>query len=304
MNFKDKVDNQIKDIHILQLNIGKVCNLKCSHCHVEASPKRSEMMSREIFDKAMKIYDKFFLDTIDITGGEPTLHPEIDYFIEESAKRSKNVILRTNLADLNKKTSLIKQLSEHKINIVASLPCYTKENVDKMRGHGTFEKALKSIKVLNDYGYGKELSLDLVYNPLGAFLPPSQKSLEEDYKRELSNYGIEFTNLLTITNIPMGYFKEELTKEGRYNEYMGLLKENFNEDTVDNIMCRYQISVSFDGKIYDCDFNQMENLEIKEYPTVDKILEKDSLSRNIIFENYCYGCTAGAGSSCGGALNE
>lgn len=304
MNFKDKVDNQIKDIHILQLNIGKICNLKCSHCHVEASPKRSEMMSREIFDKAMKIYDKFSLDTIDITGGEPTLHPEIDYFIEESAKRSKNVILRTNLADLNKKTSLIKQLSEHKINIVASLPCYTKENVDKMRGHGTFEKALKSIKVLNDYGYGKELSLDLVYNPLGAFLPPSQKSLEEDYKRELSNYGIEFTNLLTITNIPMGYFKEELTKEGRYNEYMGLLKENFNEDTVDNIMCRYQISVSFDGKIYDCDFNQMENLEIKEYPTVDKILEKDSLSRNIIFENYCYGCTAGAGSSCGGALNE
>lgn len=304
MNFKDKVDNQIKDIHILQLNIGKVCNLKCSHCHVEASPKRSEMMSREIFDKAMKIYDKFSLDTIDITGGEPTLHPEIDYFIEESAKRSKNVILRTNLADLNKKTSLIKQLSEHNINIVASLPCYTKENVDKMRGHGTFEKALKSIKVLNDYGYGKELSLDLVYNPLGAFLPPSQKSLEEDYKRELSNYGIEFTNLLTITNIPMGYFKEELTKEGRYNEYMGLLKENFNEDTVDNIMCRYQISVSFDGKIYDCDFNQMENLEIKEYPTVDKILEKDSLSRNIIFENYCYGCTAGAGSSCGGALNE
>lgn len=304
MNFKDKVDNQIKDIHILQLNIGKVCNLKCSHCHVEASPKRSEMMSREIFDKAMKIYDKFSLDTIDITGGEPTLHPEIDYFIEESAKRSKNVILRTNLADLNKKTSLIKQLSEHNINIVASLPCYTKENVDKMRGHGTFEKALKSIKVLNDYGYGRELSLDLVYNPLGAFLPPSQKSLEEDYKRELSNYGIEFTNLLTITNIPMGYFKEELTKEGRYNEYMGLLKENFNEDTVDNIMCRYQISVSFDGKIYDCDFNQMENLEIKEYPTVDKILEKDSLSRNIIFENYCYGCTAGAGSSCGGALNE
>ena len=173
-----------------------------------------------------------------------------------------------------------------------------------MRGHGTFEKALKSIKVLNDYGYGRELSLDLVYNPLGAFLPPSQKSLEEDYKRELSNYGIEFTNLLTITNIPMGYFKEELTKEGRYNEYMGLLKENFNEDTVDNIMCRYQISVSFNGKIYDCDFNQMENLEIKEYPTVDKILEKDSLSRNIIFENYCYGCTAGAGSSCGGALNE
>ncbi|MGO4988074.1 arsenosugar biosynthesis radical SAM (seleno)protein ArsS [Gallicola sp. Sow4_E12] len=304
MNFKDKVDNQIKDIHILQLNIGKGCNLKCSHCHVEASPKRSEMMSREIFDKAMKIYDKFSLDTIDITGGEPTLHPEIDYFIEESAKRSKNVILRTNLADLNKKTSLIKQLSEHKSNIVASLPCYTKENVDKMRGHGTFEKALKSIKVLNDYGYGKELSLDLVYNPLGAFLPPSQKSLEEDYKRELSNYGIEFTNLLTITNIPMGYFKEELTKEGRYNEYMGLLKEHFNEDTVDNIMCRYQISVSFDGKIYDCDFNQMENLEIKEYPTVDKILEKDSLSRNIIFENYCYGCTTGAGSSCGGALNE
>lgn len=304
MNFKDKVDNQIKDIHILQLNIGKICNLKCSHCHVEASPKRREMMSREIFDKAMKIYDKFSLDTIDITGGEPTLHPEIDYFIEESAKRSKNVILRTNLADLNKKTSLIKQLSEHNINIVASLPCYTKENVDKMRGHGTFEKALKSIKVLNDYGYGRELSLDLVYNPLGAFLPPSQKSLEEDYKRELSNYGIEFTNLLTITNIPMGYFKEELTKEGRYNEYMGLLKENFNEDTVDNIMCRYQISVSFDGKIYDCDFNQMENLEIKEYPTVDKILEKDSLSRNIIFENYCYGCTAGAGSSCGGALNE
>lgn len=304
MKFKERVDNKTSNIHILQLNIGKICNLKCSHCHVEASPRRTELMNRDIFDKTMKIYDKFSLDTIDITGGEPTLHPDIEYFIEEGGKRCENIILRTNLADLHKKTALLDKLVENKVNIVASLPCYTEENVDKMRGNGTFKNALKSIKTLNSLGYGKELSLDLVYNPLGAFLPPCQGSLEEDYKRELGKYNIDFTNLLTITNIPMGYFKEDLIKKEQLDEYMALLEENFNEATVDHIMCRYQISISYEGKIYDCDFNQMEDLEIKEYSSVDDLLLAEGLDREILFEDYCYGCTAGAGSSCGGALNE
>lgn len=304
MEFRERVKGNIDQIHILQLNIGKMCNLKCSHCHVESSPKRSEKMSRKVFDKAMKVYDRFSFDTIDITGGEPTLHPKIEYFIEEAAKRSNNVILRTNLVDLHKKKSLMKILVKNDINVVASLPCYTEENVDTMRGHGTFKKAVESIRALNKYGYGKEMNLDLVYNPLGAFLPPCQQSLEEDYKRELSKFNLDFSNLLTITNIPMGYFKEDLINKGQYEEYMTLLEENFNEDTVDNIMCRYQISVGFDGKVYDCDFNQMEDLEIEEYSSVDELLNRGSLDREIIFKNYCYGCTAGSGSSCGGALNE
>lgn len=303
MEFRERVHNKIEDIHILQLNIGKMCNLQCNHCHVEASPKREELMSREIFDKTMKIYDRFNFDTIDITGGEPTIHPEIEYFIEESAKRSKNIILRTNLVGLDQKTSFIELLVKHKIQIVASLPCYTKENVDQMRGNGSFDKIIRSMKKLNSFGYGKDLLLDLVYNPLGAFLPPSQEVLAEDYKRELSKEGLEFSNLLTITNLPMGYFKKGLLENGQYQEYMNLLKENFNENTIDNIMCRYQVSISYEGKIYDCDFNQMERLEIQEYSSVDEMLERKDLERKVIFENYCYGCTAGAGSSCGGALN-
>lgn len=305
MDFKKRVkDDETKNIEILQLNIIKACNLKCTHCHVKSSPDRKEIMSKEIFDKTILAYEKFGLNTIDITGGEPTIHPMIDYFLNESIKRSENVIMRTNSIGIMRKEKLVKILKENNINLVVSLPCYSKENVDSMRGLGSFEKIIKSLKFLNGLGYGKQKKLDLVYNPSGAFLPPSQKELEKDYKRELEKENIVFNNLLTITNIPIGYFGENLKKNNNYEEYMKLLEDNFNENTLEGLMCRNQISVDTNGNIYDCDFNQMEKLKCKSYKNIDELLSKNNLKRNIKFKNYCYGCTAGAGSSCGGALNE
>lgn len=305
MLFKDRVvDNKTKNIHILQLNIGKKCNLECTHCHVMANAKRNEMMSQKVFLKALEVYKKFNFDTIDITGGEPTIHKDIEFFIKESAKISNKVILRSNLVGLSNRLDFIKLLANNNIELVASMPCYTRENVDSMRGFGTFDEIVKSIKVLNEFGYGDKLKLDLVYNPMGAFLPPSQNQLEKDYKVELEKLGLKFNNLLTITNIPIGCFKNQIDKSCELLEYKQLLEDNFNESTVDNLMCKYQVSVSYDGYIYDCDFNQMEDLKCNNYKSLDDILKLDTLSRDIVFEDYCYGCTAGAGSSCGGALNE
>ena len=308
MKFSDRIkNNETNDkISILQLNIGKRCNLKCTHCHVEASAEREEMMDRTTFDKSMKLYDKFSMESIDITGGEPTIHKDIEYFIEESCKRSKNVILRSNLVGMYNRDSLIKLLKDNRVNIVASMPCYTKENVDSMRGDGAFDEIVKSLRKLNEVGYGTDdsLKLTLVYNPMGDFLPPNQKDLESDYKRELDLIGIKFTDLITITNLPVGCFRNKLMREGTLDSYMKLLEDNFNENTVNKIMCRMQVSVSYDGKIYDCDFNQMENLPCESYSNLDEALEKDSLKREIIFKEYCYACTAGAGSSCGGSLND
>lgn len=305
MKFSERVkDTATRKIDILQINVGKKCNLSCTHCHVMANPNRDEMMSIDVFDKCMKIYDKFSMSTIDITGGEPTMHKDIAYFIEESAKRTDNLILRTNLVGLDKREDFIKLLVDKKVNIVASMPCYTQENVDAMRGSGTFNKIVDTIKVLNKFGYGKDLKLDLVYNPLGAFLPPSQSDLEIDYKNELDKLGLEFNNLLTITNIPIGCFKNQIEETGELEEYKTLLEDNFNEATLDNLMCRYQLSISYDGKVYDCDFNQMEEVECSSYKNVGDVLGLEKLDREIVFKDYCYGCTAGAGSSCGGSLDE
>lgn len=307
MNFIERVeDDKTKDITTLQLNITKRCNLRCTHCHVEASINRNEEMSIETFDKAMKVYDKFSFKSIDITGGEPLLHKDIEYFIKEATKRSSDVILRSNLVGMKKRRELMKLLKENKVNIVASLPCYTKENVDEMRGNETFCEAIESMKVLNELGYGvdEKLRLILVYNPMGGFLPPSSKDLIDDYRRELEKLGVTFTDLITITNIPMGCFKKKLAIEGELENYENLLESNFNPKTLDSIMCRTQVSVGYDGKIYDCDFNQMEDITCNEYSNLDEALKLVNLDRNIIFRNYCYGCTAGFGSSCKGALNE
>lgn len=304
-DFREYVsDDNTGDIHILQLNIIKRCNLKCTHCHVMSGPERNEMMDRETFDKAIEVYKKLGFDTIDITGGEPTLHPDIEYFIKKASEVSDNVILRSNLVGLAGRRSFIELLKEKGVTVVASLPCYTAENTDAMRGAGTFDKIIDSIKVLNGYGYGKELPLTLVYNPLGAFLPGDQKELEEDYRRELGEMGAEFTDLITITNLPVGCFKDELKSDGGEESYMNLLRDNFNEDTVGGLMCRYQVSVGYDGKVYDCDFNQMEGLTCPSYENLDGLLLKEDTERKIIFRDYCFGCTAGAGSSCGGALVE
>lgn len=297
-------DGRTRDLHTLQINIGKKCNLACNHCHVMANAQRDEMMSWETFMEAMAVYDAFDFKTIDITGGEPTIHPNIKEMLQEASKRTENVILRSNLVGLAAKRDFIDLLAELKIHLVASMPCYTKENVEAQRGQGSFEAIVASIKALNQVGYGKELTLDLVYNPGGAFLPGPQSDLELDYKRELGALGLEFSNLLTITNLPMGCFKGQLEESGELAEYQQLLKDSFNPATTENIMCRYQLSVGYDGSIYDCDFNQMEGLKVAAYPTLKDVLRQEDLGREIIFRNYCYGCTAGAGSSCGGALNE
>lgn len=304
-NFCAKVsDKNTKELHTLQLNIGKRCNLSCSHCHVMAGQNRNEMMSLETFEKALKVFETFQFKTIDITGGEPTLHPHIETMLTRACQLTDHVILRSNLVGLAKRADFVTLLARLKVHLVASMPCYTKENVDAMRGEGTFDEVVASMKVLNEVGFGKELPLDLVYNPLGAFLPGPQGELEVDYKRELGKLGLSFSKLITITNLPMGCFKNKLAETGELEEYQTLLEENFNEATLDSLMCRYQLSVAYDGTIYDCDFNQMEGLKVEAYPTLDDVLAKEDLGREIIFRNYCYGCTAGAGSSCGGQLDE
>lgn len=304
MDFQLRVsDNKTRGIDTLQINIGKLCNLSCSHCHLEAGPKRNEVMDRKTFDKCIRLCQKFKLSRIDITGGEPTVHKDILYFLSKAAEVSDNVILRSNLVNIDKNKDLLDFLEEHTINIVASLPCYLPANVNNMRGEGAFDKILAGIRALNAIGYGSHKKLDLVYNPADAFLPPDQKSLEGDYKRELAKYGLTFSNLLCITNLPVGNFYSYLEKENKLEEYERLLEENFQEKNVDFIMCKKQISVGYDGKIYDCDFHQAENIPCKEYTCLDEALALDSLERTVVFKNYCYACTAGSGSSCGGSLN-
>lgn len=305
MNFNLSVkNNKTAKIDTIQINIGKLCNLSCSHCHVEANPKRKEIMNIETFDKCIELFQKFNLRTIDITGGEPTIHKDILYFLTKASSVSNNVILRSNLVNIEKNNKLLKFLFENNIHIITSLPCYTANNVDQIRGDGTFNKIITGIKSLNKIGYGKSKKLDLVYNPSSDFLPPNQKTLEKEYKIQLKKYDVEFSNLLCITNLPIGNFYTYLINENKLSSYMDLLYNNFNEKNVNNIMCKKQISIGYDGKIYDCDFNQMENLPCEEYNTINDALKRSSLERTIIFKNYCYACTAGNGSSCGGTLNE
>lgn len=304
MEFKERVKEIKTDgIHILQMNIGKKCNLSCTHCHVMAGPARDEMMSMETFLKAMEVYDKYGMDTIDITGGEPTIHPQIGEMMKEAANRGGKILLRTNLVGLEKRPELIKLFKENNVDLIASMPCYMKENVDAMRGDGTFEKIVEAIRALNSEGYGEGYKLDLVYNPGGAFLPGPQADLEGAYKEMLGAMGLKFSNLFCMTNIPLGHFKTQLEEKGELEEYNALLEDSFNPATVESLMCRYQISVSFDGKVYDCDFHQMTDLGAMSYKTLDDLLVAESAEREVKLADYCYGCTAGAGSSCGGALN-
>lgn len=304
MNFYELVDNKTLNINTLQINIGKMCNLSCGHCHVKAGPHRIEMMSKDTFDKCIKVYKNFNLTTLDITGGEPTVHPNIIYFLTEACNVSKNVILRTNGINIDKSTELLSFLNSHNVSLTISLPCYTKENVDSIRGEGSFKKIIKSIHILNSIGYGKEKNLNLVYNPMGAYLPPNQKELEHDYKDKLSEFDITFSKLLCIANLPIGNFKHYLEENNCLSDYMDLLKNNFNPSTSNNIMCKLQISVGYDGKLYDCDFNQMENIFCNKYNDINQLLYESCLDREINFKNYCFACTAGAGSSCGGSLDE
>ncbi|KAA9301297.1 MULTISPECIES: arsenosugar biosynthesis radical SAM (seleno)protein ArsS [Aerococcus] len=304
-DFIDRIEPEYRrtsEITTLQVNIGKVCNLRCRHCHVMRDSK-NEMMSPEIMDACiefLKAHDE--IKTLDITGGEPTMHPGFTYLAEKGAPYVDEVIVRTNGTFLNKRMRAFYQ--KYPVTIFISMPCYTEDNVDIVRGSGVFKKLTKVLQELNSYGYGidKDRPLNLVHNPLGATLPPGQNALAVDYRNHLGQYGIEFTNLYTITNLPMGYFEDFLNDMDYYDEYMDILRNAFNPVTVPNLMCRSQLSVGYDGQLYDCDFHQMANLPISTGDTITDVIDKDDLGREILFRDYCYGCTAGFGSSCGGEL--
>jgi len=294
----------------LQVNVGNLCNQRCVHCHVGAGPDGKNIMSKEVMDSIVAFLKKNKNLDLDITGGCVELNPEIKNFITKARPFVKNIIARTNLTILvESKTDMIDFYKKNKVKLIASMPCYTKENVEKQRGKGVYDKSLEALKKLNTAGYGKnkDLELDLVYNPGGAVLPGEQSSLERDYKKQLSeNHGIVFNRLFTITNAPINRFEQYLKSNGEYEKYMDLLVSSFNKETAGNIMCRTLLSVGWSGKVYDCDFNQALELPLRDKRGVAiNICDLDAVllrGKEIIFANHCYCCTAGAGSSCTGTL--
>ncbi|MFB3906521.1 MAG: arsenosugar biosynthesis radical SAM (seleno)protein ArsS [Acidobacteriota bacterium] len=300
-------------VRTLQVNLGRLCNQSCSHCHLEAGPTRTERMAPETVAAVVSLArNSPDLQTVDITGGAPELNENFLNLIVEIGAAGKHVISRCNLTALllPKNEHVPALLALNQVEICASLPCYTEENVDKQRGPGVFEGSIRALRLLNDLGYGmpgSDLVLNLVYNPLGAFLPAPQEALEEDYRTRLrAELGIEFNRLLTVVNMPIGRFAESLQRQGEYERYMNLLVEEFNEETVEALMCRSLISVAWDGGLYDCDFNQVLEMQIEQKGVPCDVNSVKSLSEleglPILTDDHCFGCTAGAGSSCGGAL--
>ena len=296
---------------ILQLNVGKLCNLTCAHCHVNAGPKRKEIITRETLDRVLDWFAATDIPTLDLTGGAPEMIPDFRAAIERVRAMSprRRIIDRCNLTILldPAQDGLAEFLAEHEVEIVASMPCYSPENVNAQRGDGVFDASIAALQMLNRLGYGHrpELPLHLVYNPNGAQLPGPQAELEADYKRELgAHFGIVFDRLYTITNLPIARFASWLRHEGKYEEYLETLVAAFNPATVDGLMCRNTINVSWQGEAHDCDFNQMLKLPLAANGrTFVWDLDPGALAgRPIATGNHCFGCTAGAGSSCGGAI--
>ena len=309
---KEKFPSIYKEpIETLQINIGYKCNQACKHCHVNSSPLRTEKMSNEIISLIPKIIDKYKIKTLDITGGAPELHPEFKNLIASLSTKQVDIIDRCNLTIFFEEgyEDLPQFLAKNKVIVTASLPCYEKDNVEIQRGLGVFEKSINAIKILNDLGYGKKetgLQLNLVYNPVSPILPPSQEILEKNYKKILfEKYNIVFNNLYTITNMPINRYEESLRREGKLNTYYKLLKENFNENNLENLMCKKTISVNWLGEIYDCDFNQQINFRENKGPKTlfDLLDESFTFDYGIAVKEHCFACTAGAGSSCGGTLS-
>ena len=309
---KEKFPSIYKEpIETLQINIGYKCNQACKHCHVNSSPLRTEKMSNEMISLIPKIIEKYKIKTLDITGGAPELHPEFKNLITSLSTKQVDIIDRCNLTIFFEEgyEDLPQFLAKNKVIVTASLPCYEKNNVDLQRGFGVFEKSINAIKILNDLGYGKKengLQLNLVYNPVSPILPPSQEILEKDYKKILfEKYNIVFNNLYTITNMPINRYEESLRREGKLNTYYKLLKENFNEKNLENLMCKKTISVNWLGEIYDCDFNQQINFRENKGPKTlfDLLDESFTFDYKIAVKEHCFACTAGAGSSCGGTLS-
>jgi len=300
-----------RNVQTLQVNIGKLCNQTCSHCHVDAGPTRTENMTRDTIEEILSVVRQNpGIATIDITGGAPEMNPHFEYLVAECGALGRKVIDRCNLTVffVKGKRHLPQFLADHKVEIVASLPCYSEDNVDQQRGKGVFDRSISALQQLNELGYGKErtgLVLNLVYNPLGPNLPPDQSELEIDFKHELRRqFGIEFNELLTITNMPISRFLEDLRTTGQHDEYMALLINSFNPISADAVMCRTLLSVGWDGRLYDCDFHQMLDMSLAEGlpQTIHKFDPQLLGHRPIIMAQHCFGCTAGAGSSCSGSL--
>ena len=304
---------QASGISILQVNVGKVCNQTCTHCHVDAGPDRRESMSVEVADACLGLLRSAHISTLDITGGAPEMNPQFRRLVTGARALGCRVIDRCNLTILVAAgfTDLPEFLAEHQVEIVASLPCYLEANVDKQRGDRVFQRSLEALRRLNALGYGlpnSPLKLTLVYNPTGYSLPPSQQKLEDDYRRELrSRYAIEFTQLFTITNMPISRFLVDLSESGQYDAYMQKLVEAFNPATIEGLMCRSMLSVDWQGNLFDCDFNQMLELGVINLRSTNILDLTDGMidglkHRTIVTGKHCFGCTAGAGSSCSGSL--
>lgn len=291
----------------LQVNLGKLCNQACRHCHVDAGPKRKEIMTRETVDQVLRAVELLRVPTIDLTGGAPELNPHFrELVVRSRALGVKRVIDRCNLTILFEpgQEDLAEFLADHEVEVTASLPFYVEENVDRQRGSGVFQKSIEGLKLLNRHGYGSRIPLNLVYNPQGAYLPPDQGELTELYRRTLgAEFGIVFNDLYTITNMPISRFADYLRRSGNYESYMASLISRYNPATLGALMCRSLISVGWDGRLYDCDFNQMLDLPVtgatRHIGEIEQLL---LAGRAIAVADHCYGCTAGSGSSCGGAL--
>jgi radical SAM/Cys-rich protein len=299
-------------IDVLQVNMGRYCNLACIHCHVESGPTRTEMMSRDTVDGVLRFLAGTNIPTIDITGGAPELHKDFDYVVESATGLGRHVMDRSNLTVIFEpgKGYLPEFFARHRVELVCSLPCYSEANVDKQRGKGTFDLSIRALQIFNRLGYGRldsGLTLNLVYNPVGPHLPPPQENHEQDYKRILKEqFGIEFNHLYCLSNMPITRYETHLKLRGEYHPYMELLESNFNPATVERVMCRSLVSVGWNGEIYDCDFNQMLELAMRDTDgallNIASLSSEQLLNRNIAIGNHCYACTAGFGSSCGGSL--
>ena len=299
------------EIQVLQVNVGKLCNQTCVHCHVDAGPDRREVMSRETAEQVIELLRRHPIPTLDLTGGAPELNPQFRWLVHEARALGRHVIDRCNLTILltAPQADLVDFLAAHHVEVIASLPSFRSTGTDAQRGTGVFAQSMEALHRLNAAGYGRGtgLRLNLVHNPVGAFLPGSQVSLERDYKRELeSRHGVVFDQLYTITNMPISRYLEYLERTGNLKAYLDLLVQSFNPGAVPALMCRTYLSVGWDGALYDCDFNQMLGISVDhEAPnSLTSLLASGHLSRRVRTARHCFGCTAGAGSSCAGALAE
>ena len=315
--FKDKISEtgqfplKAKKLEILQINVGYMCNQVCDHCHVDAGPDRKEIMTRDTMRQCLEVIKNTGAHTLDLTGGAPEMNPDFRWFVEEAAKAGiKDFIVRSNLTIIraNKKYyDLPEFFKKHNVHVVSSMPHWTRGKTDKQRGDGVFDKSIRALQDLNAIGYGmpdSDLRLDLVYNPSGAFLPGDQASMEKDFKKALKeDFDIQFHNLFAITNLPIARFLDFLIASENYEDYMYSLVEAYNPSAVKNVMCTNTLSISWDGYLFDCDFNQMLNLPVNSKSKhISEYNEELLEGRNIVISQHCYGCTAGAGSSCQGVV--